>query len=980
MATANINQGDGSGNLLVGKVLVAHGSVQAQSANSAIRVLQPGSPIFMNDRIITGNEGMISILFNDAAGTQLDLGRMSDVVIDDDVFQEAGAEGPASFSEATAEVEQVQEALIAGEFDPTTDFEPTAAGPAAGGPASDGGGSSYVEFALTGEAVTPTSGAETTGVGLNFLDPQILQFEEAPVAPLADVPDEPPPPPPPPEDFAPSAGDYSSFVEERGLPEGTDGPDGSLTTTAGTFADLGIDFGGDGAGSVSFTHGAVTVPVVLDGNPATSTVLAGTYGTLTIFGNGTWQYEITDNTIVHSGINLVGAADFVPDNFTFTVFDSDGDSDGGTLTINVYDDGPVAAIEVEGIAATVEEDDMTGVPGGDQSLGNNDDGSTDFDEASSTSFGSVLPLFEVGADGPGDFGVSDDPAILSNLTTLYSKGEAVSYSSDGTTLTATAGGRDVFTLTVNNDGSWIFDLKDQLDHVDDGANNENYDLVTGDGSVGGIDFAPILTVIDADGDTAVGAGSGTFIVSIQDDVPVAVLEPRGILATVEEEDMTGVPGDDLSTGNNDDASVDQDEAGGAAGSLNQLFSVGSDEPFDYGITEDEEILGNLPSLYSNGQAVSYSSNGTTLTATADGREVFTLTVNNDGSWAFDLKDQLDHVDDGANDQNLSLVSGDGPINGIDLSTVLTITDYDGDTATGAAEGTFVVNVVDDVPIISLGEGRATGAVQEDALGNELVDGATDDTDSSLGNFENAGDTDTATLNLANLLDSPLDGADEPADVTYDITGIGVDGVKSDYTSNGAEVWYFKQDGKLVARAGNGGDDAGTVVFTFGVNSASGIATFNLDDQLDHDGLGDEETLSIGDLGSYVEATITDTDGDTDSVTFDGKIGITVENDVPIISLGEGRATGAVQEDALGNELVDGATDDTDSSLGNFENAGDTDTATMNLANLLDSPLDGADEPADVTYDITGIGVDGVKSDYTSNGAEVWYFKQDGKLV
>ncbi|OGR18375.1 MAG: hypothetical protein A2X81_10410 [Desulfobacterales bacterium GWB2_56_26] len=65
------------------------------------------------------------------------------------------------------------------------------------------------------------------------------------------------------------------------------------------MADLGIDFGGDGAGLITFSHGSTTVTVALDGNPSTTTTLSGTYGTLTFFGDGTWQYEITDNTIDH---------------------------------------------------------------------------------------------------------------------------------------------------------------------------------------------------------------------------------------------------------------------------------------------------------------------------------------------------------------------------------------------------------------------------------------------------------------------------------------------------------------------------------------------------------------------------------------------------------------------------------------------------------------------------------------------------------
>ncbi|HBG21052.1 MAG TPA: hypothetical protein DDY32_17750, partial [Desulfobulbaceae bacterium] len=124
MATVNVTPESSVNNQPIGTTLVVHGPVQAQSADNGIRLLQAGSQVFLNDRIITGESGMISILFGDAARTQLDLGRMSDVVLDEDVFQGS----PEDFGEATAEVEQIQEALLTGTFDPTTDLEPTAAG------------------------------------------------------------------------------------------------------------------------------------------------------------------------------------------------------------------------------------------------------------------------------------------------------------------------------------------------------------------------------------------------------------------------------------------------------------------------------------------------------------------------------------------------------------------------------------------------------------------------------------------------------------------------------------------------------------------------------------------------------------------------------------------------------------------------------------------------------------------------------------
>ena len=111
----------------------------------------------------------------------------------------------------------------------------------------------------------------------------------------------------------------------------------------------------------------------------------------------------------------------------------------------------------------------------------------------------------------------------------------------------------------------------------------------------------------------------------------------------------------------------------------------------------------LPHLFSKGEAVLYSVSGGTLTAFVDGnangtfegtdRTVFTLTVNGDGSWSFDLKDQLDHVA-GSGDAGYLLrtsLNDAVGVTSIDFSWILTATDKDGDTKTGATAGKFACN-------------------------------------------------------------------------------------------------------------------------------------------------------------------------------------------------------------------------------------------------------------------------------------------------
>src|SRR4029079_555539 len=86
----------------------------------------------------------------------------------------------------------------------------------------------------------------------------------------------------------------------------------------------------------------------------------------------------------------------------------------------------------------------------------------------------------------------------SGLPTLFSHGELLVYQVLGNTLVASTSLGTVFTLQVNSDGSWSFDLDDQLDHI--AGKGENLDLRTiadGSTSVGVIDFSSIHIVTDA---------------------------------------------------------------------------------------------------------------------------------------------------------------------------------------------------------------------------------------------------------------------------------------------------------------------------------------------------------------------------------------------------------------------------------------------------------------------------------------------------
>ena len=166
----------------------------------------------------------------------------------------------------------------------------------------------------------------------------------------------------------------------------------------------------------------------------------------------------------------------------------------------------------------------------------------------------------------------------------------------------------------------LFDLDDQLDHAP--GDGENFTLLTGDdgydiSTVGSIDFTKILKVTDADGDELVWTDDDVdvFAVQVQDDVPTLVSvsgEFNPVTALVAEDALsTAVEATDSSEGILDAGQDNSDdEASGVAGDLSSLIVVndGADEPVSVTFSLQADTSG-LSTLYSNGEAVSYSVDG-----------------------------------------------------------------------------------------------------------------------------------------------------------------------------------------------------------------------------------------------------------------------------------------------------------------------------------------------------------------------------------
>ncbi|MGE8087902.1 retention module-containing protein [Ectopseudomonas guguanensis] len=661
----------------------------------------------------------------------------------------------------------------------------------------------------------------------------------------------------------------------------------SVSGAAGTLDAL-VNFGADGRGgfklsteagaltaleSLGLKSGGEALSYTVSGDGTTLTATAGgkTIFTLTVGTDGSYEFLLQgplDHPLQNGDDSeTLGSSNLVLD-FSGVLIATDGDGDpiaggfkAGTFVIDVEDDVPVqAGQDGEGprVVGLVHEDALTpgNAEGGGQVL------------SVSGAAGTLDALVNFGADGRGGFKLSTETGALTALESLGLKsgGEALSYSVsvDGTTLTATAGGKTIFTLTVGSDGSYEFLLQGPLDHpLQNGDDSETL----GSSSLV-LDFSGVLIATDGDGDPIAGGfKAGTFVIDVEDDVPVQAGQdgegPR----------VVGLVHEDALTAGNAEGGGQVLSVSGAAGTLDALVNFGADGRGGFKLSTETGALTALESLglKSGGEALSYSVSvdGTTLTATAGGKTIFTLTVGSDGSYEFLLQGPLDHPLQNGDDSET--LGGSSLV--LDFSGVLIATDGDGDPIAGGFKaGTFVIDVEDDVPVQAGqdGEGpRVVGLVHEDAL--------------TPGNAEGGGQV-LSVSGGAGTLDALVNfGADgrggfKLSTETGALTALEGLGLKS---GGEALSYSVSVDGiTLTATAG------GKTIFTLTVGS-DGSYEFLLQGPLDHPLQNGDDSETLGDTGLRLDfsGVLIATDGDGDPIAGGFKAGtfvINVEDDVPVL--------------------------------------------------------------------------------------------------
>ncbi|QOR39134.1 retention module-containing protein [Billgrantia diversa] len=465
-------------------------------------------------------------------------------------------------------------------------------------------------------------------------------------------------------------------VSESALPNGSGGGD---LTAAGTLV---VQTGND---TLDFLE-------VQDTNgdwikvEAGGTSLQGKYGLLTVNTDGSWSYALSDNTLDHDGDDLTGTDDQVQDAFQVRATDNDGDvSPEATLAVDINDDGPVAANNNGG---TVTEDAIGNVLSSNV-LGNDSFGAdgpvggtasvvwnvSAEDLADIAQYGSLV----LNADGSWSFTLDNSLAAVQALSASDLLSFNLGYTitdADGDTASTTLslaiqGANDSAQVTVNVSGADSTVHEAGLTSIADTS-----ETATGSFQIAATDGIASVTVSGQSFNLAQlqGFSAGTPSAAISTSMGTLYLTGYSGTAnagtisytyTLGEAQAHGAPGSSNDGSLTDNVSLSVTGVGGSTAeatltvdviddtpSLNSLnlaignvagsyegiyeFDVGADaQGFLDSFGEGSLIWAGMPADYE--LAVTGSSDTSiTYTAQSGTFEFFNLTLNADGTYAFDL--------------------------------------------------------------------------------------------------------------------------------------------------------------------------------------------------------------------------------------------------------------------------------------------------------------------------------------------------------
>ncbi|MDF3867288.1 retention module-containing protein [Pseudomonas denitrificans (nom. rej.)] len=296
----------------------------------------------------------------------------------------------------------------------------------------------------------------------------------------------------------------------------------------------------------------------------------------------------------------------------------------------------------------------------------------------------------------------------------------------------------------------------------------------------------------------------------------------------------------------------------------------------------------LPSLTSGGVAITYSvsPDGHVLTGSANGTPVFTVTLTdiNTGAFEVTLLQPVDHPVKGSEDT-------------LNFDIPYVITDGNGTSA----NGTLTVGIVDDAPQASLSADNGVDVLLQ-----------THDANTTGAAF------DTATTDFSSAFQVTAnyggDGAGS-TQLSYSLNLVAGNGANSGLSSGGAAIYLYSVGGTIVAStsASAAGITGENTVFSLSVNGNTGVVTLTQYSAIDHPLPGSEsgfasQTIALDSGLVQLQGNLTVTDRDGDSVTSSSSLDlggrVSFTDDGPSIAVGNTEGLHlTVDETALGTDAT-----------------------------------------------------------------------------